>query len=377
MFTREFISTQQRTADAIENFSCFVESVPLQVTIINLISSGIKHSTASGYLSKLRTLARFINALTNDQQQRLGVVPIPVSLIDGGASTAINLEVAVARSTTLDFFTQFLGLRAGRGLTSNSAIRCALQKAQKLAGCPEWANGAICKERTALAERQAERNHPGTLPVGAITEEMLDDMIGITNHPHIDMLSLFWQAEYYGCFRFNEIFNITAKQVRETGVELLEEYNKLDKPTHPKGPNHNTTRRKTTDVDTVDPSVAKTIYFKHLAGWPSGKRALEILRQLSLGKREDDRLFPHGMFTYKSVAKIKEAQVRLQWPDTMKFGSHGLRHGGVHQATVELGGVVSEEEAEALLIMSGDMVDHYKRTNAERLSHAAHVRDSF
>jgi hypothetical protein len=164
----------------------------------------------------------------------------------------------------------------------------------------------------------------------------------------------------------------------------LEENNKLDRPVDPKGTNHNTrsihknTKRHRTETGKPqDPSTTSSKYFKRLAGWPAGEKALAMLKERAKDLRDNERLFPAHLFSYQNILTlIKKAKQILMWPE-MAFGTHGLRHGGVYHAVGEIGGDCTEAEISKLLVMSGDMIDHYKRTNTERLAHAKHIQNTF
>lgn len=86
----------------------------MEVTVISLLASGIKRPTTANYVSKIRMIARFINVLSQEQQEMLGVKAIPKALIDIDVN-AINLEIAVARC--------FAGAR--RGATASRFVPLA------------------------------------------------------------------------------------------------------------------------------------------------------------------------------------------------------------------------------------------------------------
>ena len=54
-------SAKKRTQEAIENFGTYIDTVPVEVTVISLLASGIKRPTTANYVSKIRMIARFIN----------------------------------------------------------------------------------------------------------------------------------------------------------------------------------------------------------------------------------------------------------------------------------------------------------------------------
>ena len=71
----------------------------MEVTVISLVASGIKRSTTANYVSKIRMIARFINVLSQEQQEMLGVKAIPKALIDIDVNAIISPNFSALERT--------------------------------------------------------------------------------------------------------------------------------------------------------------------------------------------------------------------------------------------------------------------------------------
>ena len=102
-------------------------------------------------------------------------------------------------------------------------FRSAILKAQQIVGLEnEWAGTNRMITLAKGYEVRARQLHPGTTPVGAITEDMLLDLCNIITHDEKEAIRRLAKAEFYGCFRISELLKMKITHVKEDSVILVD-----------------------------------------------------------------------------------------------------------------------------------------------------------
>lgn len=324
-------------------FEVYCQRVLPEESKVKSIVASVKFSTMNTYTTHLRHMARAVNSLSEEQRTTLQVVSIEASLLEGGQDE--ELALAVAKSVSKEFWSQFLGYRAENGIRNNQAARCALLKAQELLFKAPWANGQEIIKETNGAERRAAWNSDDPTPVGAITQSMLEDLKGTVKHAFRIHIRLVMTAEFYGCFRLGELLKMDCEDIKQDFVLIRDPKTRLAADSGGK------------------PAV------KQLGQWEAGKIALSALQAIKQmagsGPICPLKWWKEGEY----LDLFEEAEKALGWEEKLAHRSHGLRHGGVEFSMKELEAKGwSQERISKLLIMCPRTIAHYRKTNEERLA---------
>ena len=210
------MSQKARTSHALKNVPSFVKNHSRQALSAIAMMCTIKASTLKTYSSKLRSIAMFMYAIDEADRQACGIAAVDPCLLERGDEFA--LAEAVANAMSAEGFEWFMGWSAENGLISIPQFRSALLKAQQIVGQKdEWAGSPRIITLAKGFEVRARQIHPGTLPVGAITEDMLTDLVQVMDHAEKDILARLAVAEFYGCFRISELLDMRVCDVKRRG----------------------------------------------------------------------------------------------------------------------------------------------------------------
>ena len=310
-------------------------------SVASLTLCTIADNTLSTYGSAYRTIGRAINDLTPENRLKLRVTIVEEKLFT--TKHALPLLCAViGYVVTEEFWVQFLHFRMVSGLPHLGALRSALLKAQQAAHVEEWA-GLQCHIEWAKAASVVAWENKEALPgVGAITTDMLNDLVNYIDEAEEPLLGLVLQIEFFGCFRIGEVLEMKVDKLREDGVWLF----------NPK------------QVRRTD---AKKWVFKPLAKWAGGRTALHLLRTLVARNPESSNndVIPHHITARRINEVIEKASRELEWGNLV-FRSHGLRHGGIQRLIAEEGRNTPFPDLCNWLLMSEPMVRMYATPNELR-----------
>lgn len=318
----------------------------------------IKQNTIRTYSSKMKAMLEFINALDDDDLRSLECQSTTGEVITSG--DPLMLAAALAHTMSEEGFEMFMAWRAEHGLVGIPSFRCALLKAQEVTSSIQWAKSDRMIRLAKGFELRAVEIHPDTTPVGAITEEMMTHLCETVVYEEKESLVRFIKAQFYGCFRVSEMLDLSVDSVTDTHVSMKD----------------TKAKRASSGVGTKYKQVDKL-----LSQWPSGQKALEILReQQQHAATKTGKLFKFGKkFTnevYNDI--IKECGEELGWDyEELKYCSHGLRHGGIGMFKAETNADFPEETLRAMLDMSKGMVEYYAESNTKRLADKLAKKDKF
>jgi len=255
-----------------------------------LVDGAVKPGTLTGYRGKVKQVVDFVRGLRRP-----------------GDNSAI----------TCGEFLQFAAVAQDSGLVDISGFRSAmlhLQLSGEDAGLPlsdgSWRadDALVCKAAKGATYRAGKKSHNAPPPRGAITAEMVAQLIRHVCNTH-PQLRLPLTIMFFAALRPGELVLLHSGDL--SGDELLIRSNKRRKASNREPPT----------------------YSKRLAC----VEAIEALQQASAAVKVGDPLWTYGRLTKGGWCRddlckvIKAARQTLGWPEGLTFVPHSLRHGGTSE----------------------------------------------
>lgn len=342
------ISAKKRAEIAIDDFEDFCDAVSTDDCHTMLMAGSVKARTFTSYSTQIRYALKLLNATSEKNIEQLGAKKVEQFFLK--TAHAFQMMTKAAEAISKAAFIKIIAFKSDRGLGGNMILRCALLKAQQMVGAELWAGERLYRDMAIVADRRAKNLNPSPLrPTGAITEEMLEQLIQWIEEdsqqiPYKQLLSQFWRTEFYGCFRISELQKLKVSHViREGGVWL-------EDPKHKR-----------------QLSLAPDNLKKQLDKWGGGQIAQDIIEEMCHAKQQDDFVFG-TLWSVETLNKIiQKGSAALGWREDLRYGTHGFRHGGIYYMVETEEMEVPSEEIQKALDMNESMILHYARTNEDRV----------